>query len=292
MQGAPGTGKTAVGLHRAAYLLYAHRDQLGPLRACSSSAPTAAFLRYIGDVLPALGEVEPSARPPSRSWSPLPGAAVRGDATRRRAPCSRATPGWPRCCGVPCGRPCSAPTEALVVPRGVAPVAGPGVRGRARSSTSCSRAGVRYDAARTMLPQRLAHAVLLQMEGAGDSPDDRVQDAVARSSRVKKYVDGAVAGARRQGRAASRLLSDPDELAAPPTGLLDRRRAGGSCCGTARPAPRAPPAGRAPTPSCSTRLGDLIDRTPSLGHVVLDEAQDLSPMQLRAVGRRCSTGVG
>ncbi|MEE1721922.1 hypothetical protein PUR58_02840, partial [Streptomyces sp. JV186] len=31
-------------------------------------------------------------------------------------------------------------------------------------------------------------------------------------------------------------------------------------------------------------------RTPSLGHVVLDEAQDLSPMQYRAVGRRCSTG--
>jgi hypothetical protein len=37
-------------------------------------------------------------------------------------------------------------------------------------------------------------------------------------------------------------------------------------------------------------LGDLCERTPSLGHVALDEAQDLSPMQLRAVGRRCSTG--
>ena len=39
-------------------------------------------------------------------------------------------------------------------------------------------------------------------------------------------------------------------------------------------------------------LTDLLNRTPSLGHVVLDEAQDLSPMQLRAVGRRCSTGAG
>jgi DNA helicase IV len=37
-------------------------------------------------------------------------------------------------------------------------------------------------------------------------------------------------------------------------------------------------------------LADLVDRTPSLGHVILDEAQDLSPMHLRAVGRRCSTG--
>jgi DNA helicase IV len=35
---------------------------------------------------------------------------------------------------------------------------------------------------------------------------------------------------------------------------------------------------------------DLVRRTPSLGHVVLDEAQDLSPMQYRAVGRRCTTG--
>jgi hypothetical protein len=38
-------------------------------------------------------------------------------------------------------------------------------------------------------------------------------------------------------------------------------------------------------------LADVLRRTPSLGHVVLDEAQDLSPMQLRAVGRRCSTGA-
>jgi DNA helicase IV len=37
-------------------------------------------------------------------------------------------------------------------------------------------------------------------------------------------------------------------------------------------------------------VADVLERTPSLGHVVLDEAQDLSPMQLRAVGRRCSTG--
>lgn len=35
---------------------------------------------------------------------------------------------------------------------------------------------------------------------------------------------------------------------------------------------------------------DLVERTHSLGHVVLDEAQDLSPMQYRAVGRRCTTG--
>ena len=43
-------------------------------------------------------------------------------------------------------------------------------------------------------------------------------------------------------------------------------------------------------PALLDEVADLLDRTPSLGHVVLDEAQDLSPMQLRAVGRRASTG--
>ena len=37
-------------------------------------------------------------------------------------------------------------------------------------------------------------------------------------------------------------------------------------------------------------VADLLQRTPSRGHVIIDEAQDLSPMMLRAVGRRASTG--
>ena len=44
-------------------------------------------------------------------------------------------------------------------------------------------------AARAMSAQRLAHAVLVRMEDAGEAPDDRVQDAVARSRPVKAYVD-------------------------------------------------------------------------------------------------------
>src|SRR5690606_8264703 len=56
VQGAPGTGKTAVGLHRAAYLLYHHREQLSR-QGVLVVGPNASFLRYIGDVLPALGEI-------------------------------------------------------------------------------------------------------------------------------------------------------------------------------------------------------------------------------------------
>ena len=55
VEGGPGTGKTAVALHRAAYLLYEHRELLAR-RAVLVVGPSPAFLGYIGDVLPSLGE--------------------------------------------------------------------------------------------------------------------------------------------------------------------------------------------------------------------------------------------
>ncbi len=55
VEGGPGTGKTAVALHRAAYLLYTYRRQLEK-RGVLVVGPNATFLRYIGQVLPSLGE--------------------------------------------------------------------------------------------------------------------------------------------------------------------------------------------------------------------------------------------
>jgi DNA helicase IV len=55
VQGGPGTGKTAVALHRAAYLLYTHRDQLARTGVLVVG-PNPVFLRYIEQVLPSLGE--------------------------------------------------------------------------------------------------------------------------------------------------------------------------------------------------------------------------------------------
>jgi DNA helicase IV len=55
VQGGPGTGKTAVALHRAAYLLYTHREQLSR-RGVLVVGPNATFLRYISQVLPSLAE--------------------------------------------------------------------------------------------------------------------------------------------------------------------------------------------------------------------------------------------
>ncbi|SDH90616.1 DNA helicase IV [Arthrobacter subterraneus] len=55
VQGGPGTGKTAVALHRAAYLLYTHRDRLKSAGVLLVG-PTNAFMKYIERVLPSLGE--------------------------------------------------------------------------------------------------------------------------------------------------------------------------------------------------------------------------------------------
>ena len=57
VEGGPGTGKTAVGLHRVAYLLYAHRERLARTGTLVIG-PNRSFLQYIEQVLPALGELE------------------------------------------------------------------------------------------------------------------------------------------------------------------------------------------------------------------------------------------
>ena len=53
IQGGPGTGKTAVGLHRASYLLFSHRDEL---RRILVVGPNPVFMDYVSHVLPSLGE--------------------------------------------------------------------------------------------------------------------------------------------------------------------------------------------------------------------------------------------
>ncbi|RKT56233.1 HelD family protein [Saccharothrix australiensis] len=57
VEGGPGTGKTAVALHRVAYLLYTRRERLAR-QGVLVVGPNAGFLRYIGDVLPSLGETD------------------------------------------------------------------------------------------------------------------------------------------------------------------------------------------------------------------------------------------
>jgi DNA helicase IV len=282
VQGAPGTGKTAVGLHRAAYLLYAYRDQLSR-SGVLVVGPNASFLRYIGDVLPALGEIEAKQTTVEEMVGRVriagPGSAavdvLKGDA-RMAEVLHRAV--WSQVL---------VPKEALVVPRGSHRWRVPAYEAEELVNELRTR-GIRFGAGRTMLPQRLAHAVLLRMEAAGDSPDDRVQDAVARSRPVKQYAD-ALWPAVDPAKLVFRLFTDAELLAEHADGILTP---GEQALLLWDQAPRSAGAARWSVADATLidEVADLVDRTPSLGHVVLDEAQDLSAMQLRAVGRRCSTG--
>jgi DNA helicase IV len=86
-----------------------------------------------------------------------------------------------------------------------------------------------------------------------------------------------------------RLLTDPDFLAAAAQGILSPEEQ--QLIMMNKP-PRSLAAARWSVADVILidEVADLLQRTPSRGHVIVDEAQDLSPMMLRAVGRRASTG--
>jgi DNA helicase IV len=79
VQGGPGTGKTAVALHRAAYLLYTHRDRLAS-RGVLLVGPSSVFLRYISQVLPSLGETGVVTTTPEELFPGITVTAVEGSA--------------------------------------------------------------------------------------------------------------------------------------------------------------------------------------------------------------------
>ena len=81
VEGGPGTGKTVVALHRAAYLLYTHRKRLAR-RGILVIGPSATFLRYIDQVLPSLGENDVVL---ATTGSLFPGVDARGAESPRAA---------------------------------------------------------------------------------------------------------------------------------------------------------------------------------------------------------------
>ncbi|MGH3278790.1 MAG: HelD family protein [Trebonia sp.] len=283
VQGAPGTGKTAVGLHRVAYLLYAHKEQV-TRRGVIVVGPNLAFLSYIRNVLPALGELDVTqttvadlvASTPVKGVDSDAAATVKGDARMaillKNALWANVKP----------------PKAPLVVSRGSR-------RLRLRAdeiealATELGDRGIRYGAGRDLLAHRIAHVLLTQLEAAGETCDDRTHDAVRRSVPVRGCVDEVWPKVEPK-KLVFALLSDPQRILRSGFGFLSQDEI--SALAWPKP-PRGP--GSAPWTRADQVLideaADLIERTPSIAHIVVDEAQDLSPMEVRAVGRRCATGA-
>ncbi len=282
VQGAPGTGKTAVGLHRVAYLLYAHPQRMSR-GGVLVVGPNKAFLAYIAGVLPALGELDVAQLPvtellaavPVRGTDSAAAAVLKGDA-RMAEVIRRAV--W---------RHCTEPAEPIMLARGSRRWRVPAHEVGELAAELRDR-GVRYETGRQLLGHRIAHVILTRMEAAGESCDDRTHEAVRRTKQVRDAV-GQCWPRLDPVRLVFRLLAEPDLLAAAAAGVLDDAEQ--AAVGWPKPARSA---GSARWSAADAVLvdeaADQLERTPSLAHVVLDEAQDLSPMQCRAIGRRCSTG--
>jgi DNA helicase IV len=282
VQGAPGTGKTAVGLHRVAYLLYAHAQRLGR-GGVLVVGPNAAFLAYIQNVLPALGELDVAqlsvadllASVPVRGPDSDAAARLKGDA-RMAEVLRRAL--WAQL---------REPAEPIMLVRGSRRWRVPACE-IAELTEELHQRGVRYGTGRQLLAHRIAHVILTRMEASGETCDDRTHEAVRRSRPVQAAVD-QIWPKMDPVRLVFRVLSDPALLAEAADDLLTPAEQDA----VRWPSPPRSPRSARWSPADAVLVdeaADLIERTPSLAHIVVDEAQDLSPMQCRAIGRRCATG--
>jgi hypothetical protein len=144
-----------------------------------------------------------------------------------------------------------------------------------------------YAAGRERLALLLAEDARRQKEEGGGSPDDAETRRAARSAEVRAFCD-TVWPARDAAAVVAALLTDPAVLARAARGVLDEAEQ----ALLLRPAARSVRA-TAWTPADAVLVDEaagLLGRTAGYGHVVVDEAQDLSPMQCRAVARRLAAG--
>jgi DNA helicase IV len=283
VQGGPGTGKTAVGLHRAAFLLYNHptlsRDGVLVL------GPSRAFIRYIAQVLPSLGEeavvqttigdIAPKTK--VRVEEPMEVRRVKGDARmgellRRALDGRRRTLDDDVSLRVRFARATLSAERVNQLVSSIEARPGPYKAGRLalkarlvsearRVFRSSARLGADEAWFEGELTSSEEFAALLDTLWPTVSPTALVRELLSSRSQLQRHAAG--------------LLSDPEwEL------LLRARE------------------DRASSTAWSVDDLALLDeatfltggRARSYGHIVVDEAQDLTPMQLRMIARRVPSG--
>jgi DNA helicase IV len=276
IQGGPGTGKTAVGLHRASFLLYSHRAEL---RRVLVIGPNPAFMEYVSNVLPTLGEESVDQRAVAEL---VPGAEVSrvdsvevqrlkadprlGEVVRRAA--EVASEGEP---------------QELVVRMegrfvGVEADEVGELLAEARAELGLSAAArARF---RMNVLRRFYEDYGVRLGGLAYRNFDEVERALRKDGRLSRFLDRSWPAPKPE-QLVRRLFTSREALGAAAEGLLDedeqrslrRARAGWS---------------DSDLPLLDEARAVLAGTPAQYGHVIVDEAQDLTPMQLRMVARRAA----
>jgi DNA helicase IV len=258
IQGGPGTGKTAVGLHRASFLLYAHREQL---RRVLVVGPNPAFMEYVSHVLPTLGEDSVDQRAVAEL---VPGVEVSRtdplDAQRLKADtqvaeelallAEAATEGEPqelvvRMEGRFVGVEADEVAELLVETRGELGFSAP------------ARERFRMDVLR-----RFYEDYGVRLGGQAYRNFEEVERALRRDGRLTRFLN------------ATWPVPKPEQLIRRLPVMRGSRRGWSD----------------ADLPLLDEARALLLGEPQRYGHVIVDEAQDLTPMQLRMVARRAGGG--
>jgi DNA helicase IV len=282
VQGGPGTGKTAVGLHRAAYLLYVHRDQL-KRKGVLVVGPNPAFLHYISAVLPALGELDVQQRTLDEVLGDQPPRAVDTDAAALLKHDARMATVLRRALYARIAEPVEA--VALTVDAYRLRVSAAAL---ARQVARIRDENVPYAVGRERLRARVVAMFHRQLEMRAESPTKQWLDRLGRTGPVVAALDHAWPKVRPDELLAT-LLADQEALARAADGVLtdEEQRA----VRWQRP-PRSFKSAKwsAADHVLLDEVAGLIEHPASYRHIVVDEAQDLSPMQCRALARRSVHG--
>jgi DNA helicase IV len=337
VEGAPGCGKTVVALHRAAYLLYTHRDRLAR-SGVLIVGPNRIFLHYIGQVLPALGETAAVLATPGQlypgvdatAWEPAEIAALKGrasmaDVIHRAVRARQRVPDGPRRLDV--GGTTITLTPEMVI----------SARDRARASRRPHNLARRTFALALLdsLARELAEARHVDFEGYRDILIGDLRDArdVRREVNLawmpvnpERLIADLYADPARLAAAAPSMRADDRALLARPRGaawttadvpLLDEaaellgeedeaeRQAQARAAAERRAEHEYAESVLEMTGTRGVSAEQLLDRYSGpreilsvadrasedrewvYGHIVIDEAQELSPMTWRVLARRC-----
>jgi DNA helicase IV len=276
IQGGPGTGKTAVGLHRASYLLFSHRSEL---RRVLVVGPNPVFMDYVSHVLPALGEEAVDQRavvelvegaevslvdPPE--IEELKADARLADVVRRAVELRSQ------------GRP-----EELVVRLegtfvGVREQEVAELLDAARSELGLSAAA--RERFRMSVLRRFYADYGKTLAGLAVRAFDEVERALRKDGVLNRFLEATWPTPKPE-QVVRQLLSSRERLSEAADGILDddeqrilrRARSGWSA---------------ADLPLLDEARALLLGDHARYGHVIVDEAQDLTPMQLRMIARRAA----